>query len=326
MLFWGSGILSIALIIGYVGQLDWQLLTMQINIVVFWPVFSAAALFAVSIFIRSLRWRLIAGLPRGLGLTFWQATSLGYLANMIYPARAGEFIRMGFIHHNASISLGRAVAGIFLDRIMDGLVLAGLLLLVLVQARDLPLDVHAGLGIVILFFLLSAILAIIAIKGQQLFPLLLKPLQQLPPRLAERSAVFMQKMIESIQLLRNPGTLLTALGLTALVNIIDISALWVLMRAFSWPLPWQTAMLLGVFIMFGSMLPALPGYIGVYQIACVMALHRYGISEEGALVYSLILQMALLAVFLLQSGIVVMQKGIGVLDLTKRQLSRESAL
>ena len=50
-----------------------------------------------------------------------------------------------------------------------------------------------------------------------------------------------------------------------------------------------------VFLALGTSLPSAPGYAGVYQIACVLALALFGIGESPAVAYSIILQICVLA-------------------------------
>jgi hypothetical protein len=88
--------------------------------------------------------------------------------------------------------------------------------------------------------------------------------------------------------------------LTGFAFFLDYCALWLMLRAFEWSLPVQAAMTVGVFLAIGSLLPAAPGYVGIYQVACVLALKWYGISESAALAYSVVAQGAtLLAIFAL---------------------------
>ena len=64
--------------------------------------------------------------------------------------------------------------------------------------------------------------------------------------------------------------------LSALAFSLDYSAFWLMLRAFDWSLPVQAAMTVGVFLAIGSLLPAAPGYVGIYQVACVLALKWNG--------------------------------------------------
>src|SRR4030067_1968062 len=58
-----------------------------------WVVLSAASLF-LSMMLRSVRWHILTGLPLKDQSKVWEATCIGYLGTAIYPARAGDVMRM----------------------------------------------------------------------------------------------------------------------------------------------------------------------------------------------------------------------------------------
>jgi hypothetical protein len=70
-------------------------------------------------------------------------------------------------------------------------------------------------------------------------------------------------------------------------------------------------MTVGVFLAIGSLLPAAPGYVGIYQVACVLALRWYGINESAALAYSVVMQGTTLAVILALGAVAVLRYGAG---------------
>jgi hypothetical protein len=69
-------------------------------------------------------------------------------------------------------------------------------------------------------------------------------------------------------------------------------------------------MTVGVLLAIGSMLPAAPGYIGFYQVACVLALAPYGVGESSALAYSVVAQGATLLVIGVLGAVVAMRYGL----------------
>ena len=58
----------------------------------------------------------------------------------------------------------------------------------------------------------------------------------------------------------------------------------------------------GVFLNAGMLLPAAPGYIGIYQIACIFALGLYGVGEAEAVAFSVVMQLVVLSVLLVSGG------------------------
>ena len=93
-----------------------------------WLVLSAASLF-VAMYMRSVRWRLVSGLPRTDQSKVWESACVGYLGAVIYPARAGEVLRMLRLQQLTGMGGGLAIGGAVIDRILDGLGLCCMLLM-----------------------------------------------------------------------------------------------------------------------------------------------------------------------------------------------------
>jgi hypothetical protein len=97
--------------------------------------------------------------------------------------------------------------------------------------------------------------------------------------------------------------------------------LGVLFAAFGWSLPLQAAMMVAVLLAIGSLLPAAPGYVGIYQVACVVALKPYGIGESSALAYSVVAQGATLLVVALLGSAAAMRHGASL-----RKIARQTTV
>ncbi len=78
-----------------------------------------------------MRWHFIVGEPLRLYAAFWQAGSIGYLGNLIYPARAGEVLRMLVLRYFSPLAMGHAMSSAVLDWMQDLLAFGFLLLLVM---------------------------------------------------------------------------------------------------------------------------------------------------------------------------------------------------
>jgi uncharacterized membrane protein YbhN (UPF0104 family) len=85
-----------------------------------------------------------------------------------------------------------------------------------------------------------------------------------------------------------------------LATSVDYLAIWFGIRAMGWSLPPAAAVVVGILIAMGTMIPAAPGYLGIYQVACVLGLKLYGVSEAAALAFSIVLQVTVLSVIAVQ--------------------------
>jgi uncharacterized membrane protein YbhN (UPF0104 family) len=108
-----------------------------------------------------------------------------------------------------------------------------------------------------------------------------------------------------------PGRLAAASILTLIAYGVDYTSYWLFLRAFDWALSMNVAMTTAVLVAIGSVLPAAPGNIGIYQAACVIALGAYGIGESSALAYSVVAQGSTIVVIAILGTVVATRYGMG---------------
>src|SRR3989454_9108070 len=93
---------------------------------------AAVALATLTFPLRTLRWQLIlrdvggARFPLG---PLWHATAIGFMANNLLPARAGELARAYVAQQRLPGRVSTALASIGVERVFDGLLLVGLMML-----------------------------------------------------------------------------------------------------------------------------------------------------------------------------------------------------
>ena len=96
------------------------------------PLALAVGLVAAQAVVRTVRWRLLLGRgDDGALLPFWlvlRALLIGYLGNAALPARLGEAARAGVVARNADRAFGTVLGTIVLERLIDLVALAVLVL------------------------------------------------------------------------------------------------------------------------------------------------------------------------------------------------------
>ena len=261
---------------------------------------AACAAIVLTVAVRALRWQRLAGSHGGFK-PFWDATVLGYVGNVIYPARAGEALRVAAICRSARLGLGHAVTSAFADRLADVFVLGAVALLVLGLEKLGPQDHRVFLAVLLLSTLPVLVFVAFLRWGAKLSSWLSSVAHRLPRALAEPLPRWLAQAVDQTSILRTPRVLGTVLGLTLVATFLDYLSIWFVMHAMSWSLPLLAAVLVGVLLAIGTLIPAAPGYVGIYQVACVLALARYEISEAAALAFSVVLQGVVLGAIILQA-------------------------
>lgn len=253
---------------------------------------------STSVLIRSIRWSIITNHNRSSFYPFWVATSFGYLCNMIYPARAGEVLRILALNKKIRVSRAYLAMTSFIDRIFDGLT-AGFfftisLLIINFSDHFYPLLFMSS------FFLLLSILFLIFLNHREKIVKIGYYLFIFTPFLIQNVIRDAYKKIDlDLPHIRNPNTLSIVSFLSVVSFITDATACWLILNSIHLSIPLYSGIIVMLFISVGSLLPSGPGYLGMYQIACIIALSMFNVNESQAVAFSFLLQISLLFVFII---------------------------
>src|SRR6266849_553106 len=100
---------------------------------------AAVALATLTFPLRTIRWRVMlrSGDDRGTPFPWrplWQAVAIGFMANNLLPARAGEFARAYVASRQLPVRFTTALASIGVERVFDALVMLALMGLAMAAA------------------------------------------------------------------------------------------------------------------------------------------------------------------------------------------------
>lgn len=312
-------LLSLVLLVIVFHDLNWQAFFTALKTIHIPQVLLAGCMVMIIIALRSLRWTLVARLPLAKFKHFWQAANIGYLGNMIYPARAGEVLRIVAIHHFAPLPLGRAITSAVIDRMFDMIIL-GIFTLLVLWIHGHRIDPTIGKGVISVFILATVVLAFLIIFVDHLQAYVQRWVAQ--GKWQQRLQEGLLHALEGIQVFRQTRNLLIVLLLTATIFLVDYFWMWQIMLAFGWDLPFEAGLTVGVFLLLSISVPSAPGYVGIYQIACVWALGLYGIDQTSAVAYSIVLQLLTFAIMGIQGMLVTAYCGFNLSQERKRDLSQ----
>jgi uncharacterized protein (TIRG00374 family) len=251
----------------------------------------------VSYYFRALRWRiLLLPLKRTEMGKLFPATVIGYMANNLLPARLGEIIRAYVLAQKENLPVSSTFASLVLDRLCDGFSVLIILLITFFTVK-LPQGMepvqqkmvtggYVTLGLYILVIIFLAVLKRWTTQTLLLMGSLLRPF---PHRFTEKVLLVLDSFVRGVQL---PATFKDMAGLVLTSVAIWVFSIWpidILLQAFSINLPLVASMFIMVFLVFAVMIPAAPGYIGTYHVACVYGLRAFGIPLEKSLSVALVL-------------------------------------
>jgi uncharacterized protein (TIRG00374 family) len=244
----------------------------------------------ISLYFRALRWGVLLGSIATVGRrSLFSATAMGFAANMLLPLRAGEVLRPWLLARKENLPLAPTMATVAVERLFD---MAVLLLFFGIATLTLPLPPEwKRYG----WFFLGSFVALLA---------LLILLQRLPSRTVALLGVVLKPLPEQISapLLRAIHQFADGLGSLRSATAIALAVFYSLLvwlglavtfglgiSAFDLPVPWlRGALSLTAIVAIAVSLPGGPGFIGMFQVGCEVALGVYGIAKSVAFSYSLL--------------------------------------
>ena len=90
-----------------------------------------ALIYISTFFIRAIRWKLMLQDINIPYLTCLSCLVIGFAGNNFLPVRGGELLRMEFFSRKSKINRVTGLSSIFVEKILDGLVLVSFLLIIL---------------------------------------------------------------------------------------------------------------------------------------------------------------------------------------------------
>src|SRR5512143_1737558 len=89
----------------------------------FWLI-PGIAVYFVGVWVRAWRWHYLLGPIKKIPTaTMFPITTIGYMGNNIYPARAGEVLRAVILKRKEGVPVSASLATIIVERIFDGVVM-----------------------------------------------------------------------------------------------------------------------------------------------------------------------------------------------------------
>lgn len=243
----------------------------------------AAVLFTGFTYVlRAWRWQsLLAPIGRThFGIAF-RATIIGFAANLLLPARAGEVIRPYVLARREHISASAAFATIILERVLDtatvlllfayfvftvqpGVVSADPSALANVKFWGLVAGAASVAGLVVLF--------VLAGHPERLGRAALRIERVLPDTLARKVAAVVETFAQGLGVMRQPARLLVALAQSFPLWLSIAAGIWLSSRAFHITFPYTASFLITTLLVVGVAAPT-PGAVGGFHWA-----YKFGVT------------------------------------------------
>jgi uncharacterized protein (TIRG00374 family) len=256
----------------------------------------------VGVWVRAWRWHyLLKPIKEIPARTMFPITTIGYMGNNVYPARAGEVLRAVILKRKEGVSMSASLATIIVERIFDGVVM---LAFVFVNLPELAKLTSAsgfvgniqqaaviGTGVftgALVIFLIAAMFPHTTAQVGLWFMYRLTP-----KRLHERTIGLMNKFLAGLASLRSPLNVLMVFVTSIIIWLLETGKYWFVMHAFDFSVSFFALMLMNGIVNLATTIPSAPGYIGTFDAPGIAVLTAYGVDQAAAAGYTLTLHVAL---------------------------------
>jgi glycosyltransferase 2 family protein len=280
------------LLVWFVRRLDWQVVGEHFRTMKVWPIVVAALLTNLTLFWRSLRWRvLLAPIAPASLANLFSSTTIGF-GSVFVIGRAGEIVRPMVLSLKEKLHPSVTFATILVERVFD-MTTVGLLFAVNLLFFQFPPQSTAdestlatmhrvGLLMTVTSFVGIALLVIFRLRTASVVSILERLLKPLPVRLRKPVIGFVENLSLGLSVLLDVGELLRAVFFTILVWASGTMSAWLVFFAFNLNLSLSAAVFVMGFGLIGSLVPSPGGSAGAFHAAAAAGLIVLGVEKNLA--------------------------------------------
>lgn len=290
ILFWSGIIISIVFLYLVFKKVNFAGIKQSLKSVNYIYLMPAVIAYLSSFLLRGIRlgvlFKNIKHIP------FWNLISalmIGFMSNLLLPLRMGEFVRAYCIAKKENIGKSLTLGTIFLERMLDGFTLLFFLLAILIF---FPFPQWlARIGYVLSFLFVGGLifLFLLIFNKEKAVSLFEKIIFFLPKNVHKKLSGYLDSFISGMGILRDLKLFSASLILSVVIWFTEVLMYSLVIRAFSPSIPFYASLLILVLINLGVLLPSAPGYIGTFHYFAKIGLLFFGVSNETAVSFSLLL-------------------------------------
>ena len=269
----------------------------------YWWLLPGVAVYFLGVWARAWRWHyLLRPLKSIPTRTLFPIVAIGYMGNNIYPARAGELLRAYVLRRKEQVPISASLATIGVGLAFDGIVMLAFVFINLPGLTSLTADsgfagntlFYALIGAA-LFFLgaVFVFLLMAAFTEQSKRVISWLTIRIVPERFRDNVDAVSHRFLEGLKALRSPGDVAMVFLTSIVIWLFETGKYWFVMHAFPFEVNFFALMLMNGVVNLVTTIPSAPGYIGTFDATGIAVLEAYNVPYQVAVVYTLVLHVAL---------------------------------
>ncbi|MBZ5576689.1 MAG: flippase-like domain-containing protein [Acidobacteriia bacterium] len=279
-------------------SLDWR-----------WVLLAVAADLSVYL-AHGWRWNTVLGPV--VRLRYWrtvQAIYIGLFANEVLPLRTGELIRCYLLAHWNDFRISLSFASAAVERLIDGFWMLATFLITAAFVRAIPRDLIIVVQLIGLLLFAGAGILVWVVHHKQHVHLLIRE---------SRWASTLRHVVEGLHLMGNRRTIGFTILISGVLLALQVVSVWALMKAYGLDLGFWVAGGVLAIVRFATVVPNAPGNVGLFQVACVLALGLFDVERNDAKSFSFVMFFALTAPLLIGGAVATALTGLNLGELRDR--------
>ena len=264
--------------------------------------FPGIIIYFIAVWIRAFRWHLFLRPIKIIPVNkIFPIVTIGYMGNNIYPARAGEILRAVVLKHQHKVPVSASLATIIIERVIDGVIMLGFIILNLSEITTLPgagefaetIRSVALWGSIIFISALSFFLlaAVFPERAKNILFLMIE--KAIPKNWRGKAKSISQRFIIGLRSLSSPIDVIIIFFVSIVIWLLETGFYWFIMLAFPFRVSFLTLMLMNGVLNLFTAIPSTPGYVGTFDAPGIAMLTAFGVNPEISASYTLLLHAAL---------------------------------
>ncbi len=282
----------------------------------------ACLFYFADVLVRALRWQLLlSGIKHVSWRRLYSPLIIGYMANNLLPARAGELARAYLVGQREGVSKASVLATIALERVFDGLAILLLLLVMLPLLPPEPWLILLQLVAAGVFVGLTVATLAMVIWREKVLRLIDRIGRRTPSRIQpvwQRVTALLGLFINGLEVVRNGRLFAFSMLLSVLVWLVGAGEYYFMMLAFKVDLPFWAALAAICLVNLVTAIPAAPGNVGTFEATAVATFVAFSIESSLASSLAIAIHLVVFLPVIVVGLLLLWRENLSLADISRR--------
>jgi uncharacterized protein (TIRG00374 family) len=293
----------------------------------YWWLLPAVVVLFVALALRCVRWSILMRPVMPISpVRLFPYAIIGYMANNLLPARAGELVRAYILGDRERVSKTGTFGTIAVERLFDGCILVVLLLVAgsIVGFNDGRLRAIA-VASTVLFLAALVGFYVLTLNEQRARRVVHRLLSWLPERIAHRAEELADVLVSSLRSVHDWRSLASVAGLTGVAWLVEASSYAVVGQGFDMHVGFAEYCLLLSAANLAIIIPTFFGGTGPFEWAVKLVLVGAGVPAAVAGAFALVSHALVLVPTTILGLLILWSFGISFRRVVRAEVSEETA-